>query len=227
MAKAIETGLKAALFATIGLAISTIITSGVGAVFGGGFFAANIGQIVSAGVLTTLGVMLSKKQDNPLADNFGTKLSRISGIAPRQIIYGETKVGGTIIYAKTSGTDNSNLNIIVAVAGHEIQSIEKIFINKEEITSSTSTINGATVSTVTNAKYTNTDNANALDVNGRLIQFISGLGADNQEMNPYTIAQTDFTDQHDLKGIAYVHFKMVFDQQKLTSLPEISFQVTL
>ena len=153
MGKALETGLKAALFATIGIAISTFIGLPAGASFANAFFTrAVLGQIVSVGVLTMISVSLSKKQDNPLADNFGTKLSRISGIAPRQIIYGETKVGGTIIYAKTSGTDNSNLNIIVAVAGHEIQSIEKIFINKEEITSRTSTINGATVSTVTNAK---------------------------------------------------------------------------
>ena len=44
-------------------------------------------------------------------------------------------------------------------------------------------------------------------------------------MNGFTIAKTSFTADHDLKGIAYVHFRMTFDQEKLAGIPEISFEV--
>ena len=80
MAKAIKTGIKAALFVAIGI--------GLGAVFGatGTFFGAIAGasgQLLATAVMTTIGVLLSKPMNNPTAENFGSKITRISAIAPR------------------------------------------------------------------------------------------------------------------------------------------------
>ena len=217
MAKALETALRAVV--TVGL---TLFVASLTPFFTLGSTALQILALTGAGAFVT--ALLSKPLENPTVDNFGSKVSNINPIAPRQIVYGQTKVGGTIVYAKSNGTDNAYLNIIVAIAGHEIQSIEKIFINKKEVTATSATENSTTVFTVTNSDFVNTENTNAF-ASGRLIKYVFGLGADNQEMNGFTIANTDFTADHDLKGIAFVHFKMTFDQAKLTQLPEINFEI--
>jgi hypothetical protein len=227
MARAVETALKAVAITALVLTGGNFLLVGLGAGATGALVLGSpafFSTLAVTAVGTFIGSLLSKPLSNPTVENFGSKVSNINPIAPRQIVYGQTKVGGTIVYAKSNGTDNAYLNIIVAIAGHEIQSIEKIFINKKEVTATSATEDSTTVFTVTNTDFVNTENSNAF-ASGRLIKYAFGLGADNQEMNGFTIANTDFTADHDLKGIAYVHFKMTYDQSKLTSLPEINFEI--
>ena len=99
-------------------------------------------------------------------------------------------MGGTLVYLKTRGTGNNTLDMIVAIAGHEINSIEKIFFNNELLATADTTVNSTTVKEVTNTNFVNTENENSF-TSGRLVRFTSGLGADNQEMNAHTIAVTD------------------------------------
>lgn len=228
MSKAVREGLKAAVIAAI-----VIGTGGLAAFGGAGFLATittagSIFQIVAVGVATAVAVSNSKGLDN-LNQNFGSKLTVAEPIAPRQIIYGQTKVGGNVVFMDTTGTDNSELHMVVAIAGHEINSIEKIFIDDTEVTTTTSTINTETVYTVTNAKFTNTANEYTSGSNGfgsgRLIRYTQELGSDTQESNGYLVNNTDFTTDHDLKGVAYVYFHMIFDRNKLNRIPKIQFEV--
>jgi hypothetical protein len=224
MAKAVENAVKAAVATFVVLAIASFIGPALGS------FAFSIGKtfivrsMVIAGVGAFVGTLTADAPDGLTNQNFGSKFVSTNPIAPRQIVYGECRVGGTVVYMKTRGTQNSTLDLIVAIAGHEIQSIEKVFISKQEATTSDTTVNSTTVKEVTLSDFVNSENENSF-TSGRLIRFTSGLGADNQDMNAHTIATTDFTADHDLKSIAYVHFEMIYDAQKLTSIPEISFQV--
>ena len=52
----------------------------------------------------------------------------------QDVVYGEIRKGGVITYMEATGTNNEYLHMIVSVAGHEINSFEKFFINDDEVT---------------------------------------------------------------------------------------------
>ena len=131
MSKVIKAAVTAAVvvFATV-----TVLASGgtLAPIFASGW-AASLGiaaQYALATFATTLisgavGMMTSKGID-ATGENFGTKVSNRNPIAPRQIIYGQARVGGTIVHMETSGTDNYLLHLVIAVAGHEVEELTSI-----------------------------------------------------------------------------------------------------
>ena len=76
--------------------------------------------------------LLSPKQpsfsDASLSDR--TQMVR-SPIAARQIIYGQTKVSGVMVYISTTGTKNEYLHLVIALAGHEVEEIGDVYFNDE------------------------------------------------------------------------------------------------
>jgi hypothetical protein len=66
-----------------------------------------------------------------------------------------------VVHIETTGTDNYLLHMVVAIAGHEIEEPRNsVRLNDINTTTTTSTISGSTVYTVTNADFTNTENDN-------------------------------------------------------------------
>ena len=83
--------------------------------------------IVSAGtqlVLSAVNQKLAPDIDLPelgtSIQQGGTTVTQKSAINPHRIIYGKTRVGGTIVYAETTSSTNEFLHMIIAVAGHEV-----------------------------------------------------------------------------------------------------------
>ena len=192
---------------------------------------ASLAATTFATTLVASGVgMLTSKGIEAGTGNFGSKFAARNSSAPRQIIYGKTRVGGTIVHIETAGTDNHMLHMVVAVAGHEVEAIETVRLNDIDLTSTTSTINGETVHTATNADYTNTDNGFAF-TSGRLIRFTKNLGADDQTADNFAVQSLaatsgSITSNHRFRGIAYVYLQMVFDAEKFGGgLPAVSFVV--
>ena len=228
MAKAVKTAIIAAFVVVAGAYIAGItpFAAPLGftaaktlavTTFATTFVAAGIGQLTSKGI-------------DASGANFGTKFATRNSSAPRQIVYGKTRVGGTIVHIETAGTDNHMLHMIVAVAGHEVEAIETVRLNDIDLTSTTSTINGETVHTVTNADYTNTDNGFAF-TSGRLIRFTKNLGTDDQTADNFAVQSLaatsgSITSNHRFRGIAYVYMQLVFDAEKFGGgLPAVSFIV--
>ena len=158
--------------------------------------------------------------------NFGTKFAARSGIEPRQIIYGQCRVGGTYVHMSTSGVDNNLFHGVIVLAGHEIQSLEKVKINETQLTTSTSTINGETVYRVLNSKYRNTDNDNKLDSNGTLIRYTFENGSQTTA-NGFMTNQVSSLGANDIgKGCAFVYIQMVFDAEAFGGgIPQLSFEI--
>ena len=52
--------------------------------------------------------------------------------APRRLIYGKRRVGGTLVYAGTTDDDNL-LHMMIALAGHEVESISDIYLNDKPL----------------------------------------------------------------------------------------------
>ena len=224
MAKAVKNAIIAAFvvwvtYATLGYA--GIITLGEGVMLTAVATAA-----VSTFVATGIGNMMSKGIDVG-KDNFGIKTTIKGAANPRQLVYGETVVGGTLVYVKTSGTDNNSLHMIIALAGHEINAISEVRLNGEALTTTTSTISSTTVHTVTNSDFTNTDNDNSFG-SGRLVRFTKHLGASDQAYDQYASAQigSAWTSAHRLRGIAYIYIQFIYDNEKFGGgIPAISAKV--
>lgn len=51
----------------------------------------------------------------------------------RKIVYGTARVGGTIVFFNTSDTNNNYLHMVIAVAGHEIESYEEVYFGDEKV----------------------------------------------------------------------------------------------
>jgi hypothetical protein len=194
-----------------------------------GSFAAAFTQYAAFTFATTLtasviGKMTSKGIDASSA-NFGAKFASRSSLAPRQIIYGKCRVGGTQVHIETTGTDNYLLHMVVAIAGHEIESLENVRLNDINTTTTTSTISGSTVYTVTNADFTNTENDNNFG-SGRLVRYSFEDGSQtttNGFMNAQ-LASMGTTDK--FLDVAYVYIQMVFDAEKFGGgMPSMSFLV--
>tara|TARA_Y100000004_G_scaffold188191_1_gene241985 strand:+ start:4247 stop:7441 length:3195 start_codon:yes stop_codon:yes gene_type:complete len=174
----------------------------------------------------TLALGVLSKGINATGGNFGSKVSSRAPTEPRQIIYGQTRVGGTITHISTTGTDNHLLHLVFVLAGHEVNSLEAVILNDETLTvGSPVNTNGSDVFTATNSKFTNTDNPNHFG-SGRLVRFTfqdgSQTGVDgfmDQQLAAIT-SDDKYTD------MAYVYMQCVFDAEKFGGgMPNVSFVV--
>jgi hypothetical protein len=179
--------------------------------------------IVSAGSQLVLGAVNKKLAPDIDIPEVGTNLSQgtmvtaKSGIAPHRVIYGKTRVGGTMVYADTTN-DNDFLHMIITVAGHEINSITKVFFNEDEVplTQDGSDSNGI-------ARLF-PSSGNEYEGKARIKKH---LGTDNQPADADLVSEiTQWTTDHRLRGIAYVYVRLDFDQDVYTNgVPNVTFEV--
>ncbi len=226
MAKAVKAALTAAFIVitgglAVGMTLGTTLVTAAGTLTLAGMAAFTF---VTTLVGSAIGMMTSKGI-NASGGNFGTKFAARAPLAPRQIVYGECRVGGTVVHIETTGTDNYLLHMVVAIAGHEIESLETLRLNDINTTTTTSTISGSTVYTVTNSDFTNTENDNNFG-SGRLVRYSFEDGSQTA-VNGFMDAQLASMGTTDkFLGVAYVYIQMVFDAEKFGGgMPAISFKV--
>ena len=182
--------------------------------------------------LLGLNAITAKGTNNTSGKNLGLKAATTNPVAPRNVVYGKTRVGGTIVHRAVSGANNNKLHNVIAIAAHEINAIKKLYIDggkgvvELDFSSdfATATENGATVYRVTNSAFTNTDN-DASYTGGSLIKLVVEKG-EQTTSNGYAVAQmAEWTTDHKLQGIAYVYINCIFDTEKFASYPSFSFEV--
>jgi hypothetical protein len=154
--------------------------------------------------------LLSPKQpsfsDASLSDR--TQMIR-SPIAARQIIYGQTKVSGVMVYISTTGTKNEYLHLVIALAGHEVEEIGDVYFNDElALTGAGSSASG---------RFTG------------YAEIYKKLGASTQTAETNLISATSaltngkWTAAHRLRGIAYVYVRLLWSEQIwVGGIPNIS-----
>tara|TARA_R100001480_G_scaffold68179_1_gene79548 strand:+ start:3968 stop:8131 length:4164 start_codon:yes stop_codon:yes gene_type:complete len=222
MSKAIKAAAKVfavTFLVTTGLALLGI--GGAATMLGATFAGVSTLTIASMSAVSTLvNGLLSKGIDSVAAENFGTKVASRSVVAPRQIIYGRCRVGGTITHIETTGTDNFKLQMVVVLAGHEIDALEEVIVNDEVLT--TTTASGFQV--VTNSKFTNTDNENNFG-SGRLMRFVFVDGSQTSA-NSTVIGACSLNSNDKFIDCAYVYIEMVFDSEAFGGgIPPLAFVV--
>lgn len=221
---------KAALTAFVVVAASTYLVSigafGAAAKAALGAFTIGHATMAAAFAFISTGIgMLTQKGVDASVDNFGIKQTVKGATNPRQIVYGETVVGGTLGYISTSGSDNNKLHMIIMLAGHEIQSLETLIVNGIDVTTASSTVSGETVYRATNGDFVNTDNDNAF-TSGSLLRYTFHDGASNQSADGLAVASlSDITSNHRLRGIAYVYIECIHDREAWSSFPQITAKI--
>ncbi len=93
--------------------------------------------IVAVNVARVALLALVAKLTAPKLDLTNAALNKLltiaSPIAPQTFIYGEDMVSGPLLYANTGGTDNKDLYKVVALTGHECDSVIKYRIDDTDV----------------------------------------------------------------------------------------------
>ena len=163
------------------------------------------GAIVVGGSIAMMMVMTPKMPDLNAMLNRGTNIR--SPISSRKLIYGRAKVGGTYVFISEGNlsTDRKYLYLLFAMASHEIESFEKIYLGDEEVT-----INSSGVVTAPARYYPNGDT--------RVEFFTDMLGASlTQTLNSRFQISTDLTANDHFKGMAILQSIMTYDPETFVS----------
>ena len=200
----------------IGTAIAFIGAGGlsVAGVTGGFVFAGASGwAAVAYSILTNtvLGAAMRALTPKPsIGGDRGYQTTAIGTALDHQVIYGSMKVAGARIYDETTGNNNKYLHRILAVAGHEVESFDEIYVNDELVTLD---VDGNVTSP---EKY-----------DGKL-RFKLHLGATDQTADADLVSESfNWTTEHTLNGIAYMYVRMKFDADAFPNgIPEFTVVVS-
>jgi hypothetical protein len=127
--------------------------------------------------------------------NRGYQVNARGSALDHQIIYGQVRTGGAIVYDEATGDNNQYLHRVIAVAGHEVDSFVKFYLNGEEVT-----VNSSGVVTAP-AQYANK------------VVIRTKSGTDDQDAEDSLVKSSAglWTTNHRLSGIAYMYVKFTYD----------------
>jgi len=212
------------------LASSTTLTfsvyTGFGLAFSASAFAINV----------ALGLALNALTPKPKVSgsNRGYQVNARGSALDHPIIYGKMRVGGAIVYDESTGTDNKFFHRIIAVAGHEVESFDKIYINDEVVTLDSSgnvTAPAKYVKTTTTRERRETPTGEKYwdehSTTQYLVRFKFHTGSPTQAADTDLVAESQhWTSEHKLSGIAYMYVRLDHDADAFPNgMPTITAEV--
>ena len=152
--------------------------------------------------------------DQDLADQNarGVLLNKQSNNAHIPVIYGERLVGGTRIFLEVSGTDNQYLYGAIVLCEGKINNITQIKVNDDAVTFSGSIADGTQI-TSNDSRF------------GTTITIQPFFGGDTQSASSLLSTLTNWGSNHKLSGVAYIAFRIEWDADKYTGIPQIQAKV--
>jgi len=171
--------------------------------------------------------------------NRGYQTNSLGPAPDHQIIYGRMRVGGAIVFDEATGANNKFLHRIIAVAGHEVHSFDEIYINDEVVTlvgngyvkhqtkyfkltqDFSNFQSGKFFSVLTGAEFTSLSQLQAYisgslllstTIGERLIRVKTHNGSPDQTADSDLVSEsTKWSNEHRLRGIAYMYVRLGFD----------------
>jgi len=149
--------------------------------------------------------------------NRGYQTTAIGTALDHQIIYGKMRVGGARIYDEATGTNNKYLHRIVAFAGHEVESFDRIYINDEYIDVADLDVDGNVPLVYSGDGSTSTRYNNK-------VRIKIHLGSPDQLADEDLVSESaKWTSEHRLRGVAYLYARLQFDADTFPNgIPEIT-----
>lgn len=188
------------------LAGSVTFTAGTFAFAGFGTFFTKFAISAALGLASQ---MLSKSSQKkaPSISTLSDRTQTIKqSIVARSLIYGEVKVSGPLVFAESTN-NNEFLHLVVALAGHEVEAIDTVYLNDEALT-----LDGSGNVTAP-AKYVG------------FVRVKKHLGEATQAADTDLVAESDgkWTANHKLSNTAYVYVRLKFSQDAFPNgIPNIS-----
>lgn len=190
-------------------AAGAAMTTGLAAIGSAAFFSAFATRFAISLGLSFLSSALAPK---PKSGQLAQAGYQVAGIGPAQdhaIIYGQTRVGGVVVYKETTDS-NKYLHMVVAIAGHECEEITSVYFNDEVLT-----LDGS-------------GNVTAPEKYNGKARIIKHLGTTTQTADATLISESDgkWTSDHRLQGICYAYIRLEFDGDAYPNgEPSITFLV--
>ena len=129
--------LATAIGGALGFSTTTLFGGSAISLFGGALVistASVVGSLVLYAVTSWAQKALTPKLDQGSFGSEGLLVNNRNATGPQQFVYGEIRKGGQITYYEATGDNNRYLHQIIVLAGHEINSIEQIYLNDEVAT---------------------------------------------------------------------------------------------
>jgi hypothetical protein len=119
----------------------------------------------------------------------------------RKIVYGRARVGGAMVYMKSTGTDNKYFHMVIAVAGHEIDAFEEIYFNDTKVW----------------------DGGSFVGSWGTYVHFGLHDGSQTTSDSTLTAQSSQWTSAHILRDTAYIYARLEYEAEQFANgLPNIS-----
>ena len=178
---------------------------------------AAIPYIVTIGLSMAASRLLAPKMPS-MGDLNDRGIMTRSPTSPRQIIYGQAKVSGTVVFLATSGAKNEYLHIVVTLAGHEVEEIGDVYFNEDLVMSGGALTGYATGKYAASGSYTGSMIHKYL---GTTTQTYDTVLSD--DMGGVSGVGGSWDSDHRLRGIAYIYCKLTFSNEIFVGgIPNIS-----
>ena len=129
-----------ALGGALGFSTATLFGGSAITLFGGTAFAMTlstasvIGTLVISAVSSWAMKALMPKMDfGSATSSQGLLVNSREATGPQHYVYGRVRKGGTVSYYESTGSNNKYLHQIIVLAGHEIESVDNIYLNDDVI----------------------------------------------------------------------------------------------
>ena len=181
---------------SVGRAVGSVVKSVVGVV-----------QKAVSGVVNVIGDVISWFVPQPNVpdvanvgeESRGALVNKQSNVEPIPVIYGERRVGGTIVFVETSGTDNKFLYMCLVLCEGRIESIDNIYINDVLLEPGS--------------------------VHYDYVAVQKRLGTDTQAASGTLSAAPSWGETETLSGIAYLGIRLTYNADVFSGIPTITADV--
>lgn len=187
----------------IGAVVAGAISGGIAYAFAvKATFAVFAKAFLTTFVLTLAGSLLTPKPKMPTMGNLNNAMQERSQMIrqpahTRRKIYGRSKVSGVLLFIETAN-NNQDLYMVLALASHEIDGIERVYVGDTPVTFSGDITTGFRTSN------------NPSEFSG-LVHAQVLMGTNSQTLPSDFVSNTSLTSSDQFKGIACMCVKLNFD----------------
>lgn len=177
-----------------------------------------LSTFASFAVRAAVGLIANALQPDPPKRVQGYRVTQRGTAIDHQVVYGKARVAGTIVFDKTTGTNNKYLHRVIAFTGHEIESFDKLYINGLEV---------ETLAGDGNVTSIIDENGSSSGRYNGYIRIKKHFGADSQTADADLVSEVaEWTTNHRLRGISYLYVRMMFKQEVYPNgIPEITADI--
>ncbi|MDC1020616.1 phage tail protein [bacterium] len=171
-----------------------------------------VGFLVTSLVTSWAMKALAPKSSLRSSSSSGLLVNAREPAASQDFVYGEVRKGGVITFYESSGDNNTYLHQIIALAGHEVHSVDDIYINDQ-----VATFSGNFVTTTGSG-----DSQVNWDSKIRIKKYDGSQTTADSDLVSETSATSTFVG----KGIAYLYVRYEYDQDVFANgLPLITAKI--